>query len=108
MKFRITPGEWGYCDYSPKYNGTYPLYEVVTGNGDYIAEVVHDEHDARAITAVPKMLALLVEDRDMMNALDDRSLSVEERVVMFLKNVEALDNQAAKIDALLKELGGEE
>ena len=59
-KLNHTPGQWHYVDYSPKFNGRFPMYDIRDDNGDCIAEVVHTESDARLMTAAPDMLDALI------------------------------------------------
>jgi len=61
MKLEHTPGPWKNADYSRKFNGDYPVYEIVTDDGDCIVPVVDSEPNARLIAAAPDMLEELIE-----------------------------------------------
>ena len=60
-KLSHTPGPWHYVDYSPQFNGCFPVYDIRDDNVSCVAEVVHTESDARLMTAAPDMLDALIE-----------------------------------------------
>jgi len=59
-KLNHTPGKWHYVDYSPQFNGCFPVYDIRDDNVSCVAEVVHTESNARLIAAAPDMLDALV------------------------------------------------
>ena len=59
-KLNHTPVPWHYVDYSPQFNGCLPVYDIRDDNGTCVAEVVHNESNARLIAAAPDMLDALV------------------------------------------------
>ena len=59
-KLSHTPGPWHYVDYSPQFNGCFPVYDIRDDNVSCVAEVVHTESDARLMTASPDMLDALI------------------------------------------------
>ena len=60
MKLEHTPGPWKNADYSSKFNGVYPVYEIVTDDGGCIVPVVDSEPNARLMAAAPDMLYELI------------------------------------------------
>ena len=59
-KLSHTPGPWHYVDYSPQFNGCFPVYDIRDDNVSCVAEVVHTESDARLMTASPDILDALI------------------------------------------------
>lgn len=94
MKFRITPGDWRAVNNGPHWNNPIITNWTIeySEDGECIVDHVYSEHDAHAIEAVPKMLALLVKCRDWC---DHYSYGAHRLL-------------CHEIDSLLKELGGEE
>ena len=65
MKLEHTPGPWKNADYSSKFNGVYPVYEIVTDDGGCIVPVVDSEPNARLIAAAPELLDVAREGYEM-------------------------------------------
>ena len=64
-KLSHTPGPWHYVDYSPQFNGCFPVYDIRDDNVSCVAEVVHTESDARLMTASPDMLDVALEGYEL-------------------------------------------